>query len=121
MARIIKAHTKDNEFRIEYLDKKGGKKERIFYNGGFKQKQPNKMVDCDTLPQATFPKRTLAERLRKGVCELCGAEAELTMHHVRTLKSINGDTPWGKKMLGKHRKTLAVCADCYAKITNNDA
>ena len=121
MSRIIKRHTKDNVFRIQYVDSKGRMRERIFYNEGFKQKQPSKMADIDLLPSAKFPKRSLAERLRKGVCELCGSRADLFMHHARTLASIKGDTPWGKKMLGMHRKTLAVCGECFAKITESNA
>ena len=74
------------------------------------------MVDCDMLPQAKLPIRSLAERLRSEVCELCGSQGKLIMHHVRTIKSVDGDTAWGKKMLGMHRKTLAVCEKCYTKI-----
>lgn len=39
------------------------------------------------------------------------------MHHVRSLKSIQADNEWNTIMLAKRRKTLAVCPNCYAKIT----
>lgn len=116
MASVVRKYKKNGEFKIEYLDKKGNLKSRTLYHDGFRQKQPNKMADCDRLPHASFPKRSLAQRLRSEVCELCGRHGKLTMHHVRTLKSINDKTPWGKRMLAMNRKTLAVCESCYAEI-----
>lgn len=118
--KIVRKYRKDKEFKIEYTDKKGNQKYRVLYNGGFAQKQPNKMADCDNLPHDSFPKRSLAERLRSEICELCGRHDKLVMHHVRTLKSINGKTEWGKIMLGSHRKTLAVCESCYTKIKEEE-
>ena len=120
MPKIVRKYRKDKEFKIEYTDKKGNQKYRVLYNGGFAQKQPNKMADCDNLPHVSFPKRSLAERLRSEICELCGRHDKLIMHHVRTLKSINDKTEWGKIMLGSHRKTIAVCESCYTKIKEKD-
>ncbi|WP_353656161.1 hypothetical protein [Bacteroides acidifaciens] len=54
------------------------------------------------------------------MCEVCGTKGPLIMHHVRTLKTVNGDTPWGRQMLYRHRKTVAVCAECYAKIKESE-
>lgn len=120
MPKIVRKYRKDKEFKIEYTDKKGNQKYRVLYNGGFAQKQPNKMADCDNLPHVSFPKRSLAERLRSEICELCGRHDKLIMHHVRTLKSINDKTEWGKIMLGSHRKTIAVCESCYTKIKEKE-
>ena len=120
MPKIVRKYRKDKEFKIEYTDKKGNQKYRVLYNGGFAQKQPNKMADCDNLPHVSFPKRSLAERLRSEICELCSRHDKLIMHHVRTLKSINDKTEWGKIMLGSHRKTIAVCESCYTKIKEKE-
>lgn len=120
MAGIVRKYKKNGEFKIEYSDRKGNLKSRVLYRGGFSQKQPNKMADCDTQPQAKLPKRSLADRLRNEVCELCGCHGQLFMHHVRTIKSLDGNTAWGKKMLGMSRKTLAVCENCYTKIKANE-
>lgn len=38
------------------------------------------------------------------------------MHHVRTLKTLTGKNEWEQMMLKMHRKTLAVCPTCNAKI-----
>lgn len=51
-----------------------------------------------------------------GRCELCRNEAELTMHHVRTLNNLQMGLPWEQNMLKRNRKTLAVCPECYRKI-----
>lgn len=87
MAAIVRKYKKNGEFKIEYLDKKGNLKYRVLYNDGFSQKQPNKMADCDIQPQAKLPKRSLADRLRSEVCELCGGHGKLIMHHVRYTQS----------------------------------
>lgn len=38
------------------------------------------------------------------------------MHHVRTLKDLKGDNEREQLMLKRHRKTLALCETCNAKI-----
>ena len=60
----------------------------------------------------------LRTRIKLGVCELCGENTDdICMHHVKSLKSIKADNEWNTIMLAKRRKTLAVCPNCYAKIT----
>ena len=59
------------------------------------------------------------ERLKCGICEVCGSQGELVMHHVRNLTQLKGDTPWNKIMIKKHRKTLAVCESCNSQIQNH--
>lgn len=44
------------------------------------------------------------------------AEGKTVMHHVRTLKDLKGNNEWEQQMLKRHRKTLAVCETCNAKI-----
>ena len=41
------------------------------------------------------------------------------MHHVRALKDLTGKNEWERIMLKMHRKTLAVCPECNAKIHGN--
>ena len=66
MPKIVRKYRKDKEFKIEYTDKKGNQKYRVLYNGGFAQKQPNKMADCDNLP----PNRTyMSPCIRLSVIE----------------------------------------------------
>lgn len=118
---ILAKYKKDKVFTITYKDEKGNDRTRTLYHDGFKRKKPSKYDFCDRMPCTLYlPKATLADRLRSGICEVCGAKDSLIMHHVRTLKSVNGDTPWGRQMLHRHRKTVAVCHECYAKIKMNN-
>lgn len=120
LRKIIRKYTKNNEFIIPYRDAKGNEKSRVLYHGGFKYKTNPFHRTCDIIPNTHFPKRSLAERLRGNVCELCGNNGSLVMHHARTLKSIKGDTPWGKQMLFMNRKTIAVCEECFVKIKETE-
>jgi len=71
----------------------------------------------DEIQRSVFiPKPRLAERLKAGVCELCGTKTDVVMHHVRRLNSLDGNTPWGRKMLQQGRKSLVVCESCMKKI-----
>lgn len=108
---------KDKDFVIPYKDGKGRDQYRILYNGGFKRQKGFKDAYVDDIPQTIYvPKPRLAERLKAGKCELCGAEGAVVMHHVRKLKCLDGNTPWGKMMLDRHRKSLVVCEACMNKI-----
>lgn len=101
---------------IPYKDAKGKEKKRVWYNGGFKTKPFNKIFEvnyCDNISNTMYlPEPTLVERLKEGRCELCGKQSQLVMHHVRNLNEIKSDTRWNTLMLKRHRKTLAVCAEC---------
>ena len=118
MKKVIIKYRNGKDFMIPFLDKEGNTKYRILYNDGFKRKSPIKDADCDDLPSEIYTRSadttylSLAERLQAGKCELCGNKGELVMHHVRTLKTLKGDTPWERKMLNMNRKTLAVCKEC---------
>lgn len=116
---ILAKYKKDKVFTVSYKDDKGNECVRTLYHDGYKRRKPSKYDFCDRMPCTLYvPKASLADRLKRGICELCGTKDILVMHHVRTLKSVKGDTPWGKQMLQRHRKTIAVCHECYAKIKN---
>lgn len=117
MAQMIKKLRKGKDFIIPYIDKKGQKKVRVLYNEGFRRKTAKDYAQCDNIPNTNIsPYPSLVERLKAERCELCGAEGKTVMHHVRTLKNLKGENEWEQQMLRKHRKTLAVCETCNAKI-----
>ena len=78
-----------------------------------KEKQPKATPNTTTFRTQTS---ALIQRLKTEVCELCGAEGKTVMHHVRTLKDLKGNNEWEQQMFKRHRKTLAVCETCNAKI-----
>ena len=112
-------YLRDKKFVVPFKGKNGEVRYRIFYDGGFKRKEPFKDSIVDTIPVTTYTKLSLMERLKCGICEVCGSQGELVMHHVRNLTQLKGDTPWNKIMIKKHRKTLAVCESCNSQIQNH--
>jgi group II intron reverse transcriptase/maturase len=116
--KIINKYSRDGEFRIPY-ETKGGEKYCIFYNEGFARKEIPLKGEVDVLPR--FVKRykisEQVKRLNAGICELCGKnDIPVTMHHVRKLKELKGNSEWEELMRKKHRKSLAVCFDCHELI-----
>ena len=106
-------------FVVPYNTKKG-LKYCEFYHDGFKKKRYACSFEPDLLPQYVKYDNPnyLRTRIKLGVCELCGeSTGDICMHHVKSLKSIKADNEWNTIMLAKRRKTLAVCPNCYAKIT----
>ena len=118
---IIERMRIGKDLGVKYTNSKGKEQVRLFYNEGFRRKK-DASVNCDLLPNTiVYNGRTsLIERLKAGKCEYCGKEsAFLHMHHVRKLKDLKGKEPWEQLMLGRRRKTLAVCVDCHYKIHGN--
>ncbi len=121
MRKEWKRYREGQDFVVRYMDNKGQEKCRVLYNEGFRRKQVNDYAECDHMPNTCFlPQASLVERLKNGVCELCGNKAPLMMHHVRTLSKLKADTEWNKLILKKGRKTLAVCEKCNALIQSYD-
>jgi hypothetical protein len=63
----------------------------------------------------------VVQRLLARACELCGAEGDCQVHHVRKLADLNrpgrGEKPlWVKRMAARRRKTLVVCQQCHEAI-----
>lgn len=120
LAKTIKKLRRGKNFIISYVDNKGQKRVRVLYNEGFKRKTAQVYAQCDHIPNTNItPYPSLIERLKEEKCELCGTEGKTVMHHIRTLKDLKGANEWEQMMLKRHRKTLAVCETCNAKIQNN--
>lgn len=119
--KIQRKYRHNGIFMVPYSTK-DGMKYCEFYHGGIKRKKSACRYDPDLLPAYIKYDNPnyLRTRIKNGVCELCGSRTEdIRMHHIKSLKSIKADSEWNKLMLAKRRKTLAVCPDCYAIITNN--
>lgn len=105
-------------FGIRYTTRKGEQKVKLFYNASFKRKTEVSQFSCDGLPSIIMNNATtsLVDRLKAKVCELCGSETDLEMHHVRKLKDVARKQPWEILMHARRRKTMAVCHSCHKKI-----
>ena len=63
----------------------------------------------------------IVDRLLADECELCEAEGNCEVHHIRKLADLSrsgqGDKPlWVKRMAARRRKTLVVCQHCHHEI-----
>lgn len=111
---------KDKKFIVPFTGKNGEVRYRIFYDGGFKRKEPFNGSIVDYIPNTAFvPKLSLMERLKTGTCEICGKKGNLIMHHVRNLNQLKADSPWNAIMIKNWRKTLAICESCNEVIQNH--
>ena len=117
--KIQRKYRHNGVFMVPYNTKKGLKYCEL-YHDGFKKKKSACRFEPDLLPQYVKYDNPnyLRTRIKLGVCELCGENTDdICMHHIKSLKSIKADNEWNTIMLAKRRKTLAVCPNCYARIT----
>lgn len=79
-------------------------------------------ASIDDSPTVYRNRRTeLLTRLLANRCELCGAQANIQVHHVRKLRDLmdkgGRERPlWVKRMAALQRKTLVVCQGCHTAI-----
>ena len=116
--RIIAKYRYNKDFAVFYENKKWERKMRVFFNGSFKRKTTATVSNCDNLANTIYNTAytSLTERLKASKCELCGSEGSIEIHHVKKLKDLKGKKPWEIQMIGRRRKTLAVCIPCHKKI-----
>ena len=121
--RIKARYFRNGQFTVSD-ETKSGKKEAVYYNGGFKRTlKPSALADVDVLP--AYKKydgvNTLRNRIKLGWCELCGKKTDnIELHQVKRLKDLTGAEPWEAMMLKRRRKTLAVCPNCHNIIHPGD-
>jgi group II intron reverse transcriptase/maturase len=63
----------------------------------------------------------IVERLLAQKCELCGAEEDIQVHHIRRLADLErrgqpNKPKWAQRMAARRRKTLVVCQKCHNDI-----
>ncbi len=112
---IKKRHMVNGVLRIPY-DTTKGRKYCEFYHDGFRKHSDGYDNVADVMPsyRKYDSRHTIVNRIKAGVCEICGEHADyLCMHHVRTLKSLKGRDIFEQKMLKMRRKSLALCPDCF--------
>ena len=116
--KIKDIYTENDVFGVYYQTKDGTKRCELYHNGFTRQKDSAPGY-VDMLPQhKKYDKpNSLAKRLKRGLCELCGVKTEhLFMHHVKRLKDLTGSVPSESMMKQIRRKSLALCEDCFGKV-----
>ena len=103
------------DFGVKYQTKSGWKT-LLFYNEGFRHVKTTAAGNFDSVPNQYFrtSANSLITRLKAKKCEWCGAEdVDLEIHHVRKLKNLKGKVAWERAMIGRKRKTMALCVSCH--------
>jgi len=116
VSKIKKKYMREGIFRVPY-DTKSGPKICEFYHDGFRKQDSGFDNVQDTLPRYVHydGRNTLANRLKAGICEMCGNKTDdIRMHHIRSLKKLTGATEAERLMLHMRRKSLALCPYCYS-------
>ena len=97
-----------------------GKKPLVSYFGGLSLSYKKNAIieDSPLQPIAFRPGPDLLVRLAAEICELCGAEQNVEVHHIRKLKDLKlkgrKERPrWVRYMAARQRKTLVLCASCH--------
>lgn len=106
-------------FGVEYPTKKGTATAYLYDDGFKKDKGTSATPDIDIIPQVhrNLNRTGLISRLKANRCEWCGAEnVPIEMHHVRKIKDLKGKAGWEIVMIGRKRKTMALCRTCHMKL-----
>lgn len=118
--KIIKKYGGKN-LGVSYNTAKGIKTIYL-YNEGFKRNKVEiKNGKVDNIPSQVVVQNAtgLLKRLEAKQCEWCGAEnVPLEIHHVKKLKDLKGKAKWERVMIGRRRKTMALCKKCHHDLHN---
>jgi Type II intron maturase len=108
---------------LEVVQPRGeDKKPLIVWFGGIELRRHKEAVINDRPPEVFNNLRSeIVQRLLADQCELCGAEDNCEVHHIRKLADLNRpgekEKPlWVKRMAARRRKTLVVCQKCHEEI-----
>jgi group II intron reverse transcriptase/maturase len=99
-----------------------GRKPLVARFGGILLQRQRTAVLTDLSPVMTSARRNeLIHRLLAERCEICEAQDNLHVHHIRKLADLNrpghGERPaWVQLMAKRHRKSLVVCRRCHGNI-----
>ncbi len=106
-------------FGVEYPTKTGAATACLHDDGFKKDKGAIVTPDIDVIPQVhrNLNHTGLISRLKANRCEWCGAgNVPIEMHHVRKIKDLKGKAGWEIVMIGRKRKTMALCRTCHMKL-----
>jgi len=99
-----------------FLDREG-KQPLVARFGGFPLARQKTAVLTDRLNTGPVYRRMeLIDRLQSAICELCGSQSTVRVHHVKALADLDRSETapqWAKAMIKRRRKTLIVCDRCY--------
>jgi len=66
-----------------------------------------------------YGRNSMMVRLSNNICELCGSEDAIEIHHIHHMKDVSkSKSEFAKRMIAMNRKTIAVCQRCHNMIHN---
>lgn len=107
---------------VEITVNREGKKPLVARFGGLQLKRNPKAAIEDLPTTRKHPSRNeLIKRLLADECEVCGANGDIEVHHIRALKDLKvkgrRETPlWMQIMSARRRKTIRVFRKCHDAI-----
>lgn len=119
ISKIIHKYRQEKDFVVEYPKKNGKVGKVLFYNKGFRRNTKVESGNPDIVAKIVenYGSNSLLKRLNANKCEWCEAEnVSIEIHHVRKLKDLKGRKQWEIAMIGRKRKTMALCVDCHKKL-----
>lgn len=110
--------TMEGDFNVLMVTVERGlsKKPLVAHFGGISLKRNPWAAIGETERTVWSGRSELESRLLSDRCELCGAEGQTEVHHIRKLADLKGKSRWEKVMASRRRKTLVVCQTCHQKI-----
>jgi group II intron reverse transcriptase/maturase len=112
---------------IRVTVQRSGKKPLIATFGDKSCRRSTEPLDIsDAIPRLFHWRVELLERMLADKCELCGAEGNTEVHHIRKLSDLKRQwqgkqmPEWVKWMAARNRKTLVVCQRCHRRIHNGE-
>lgn len=103
------------------VERENGKKPLVARWGGISLSRNMQANLNDSPLRICGPRTELVMRLQANICELCGAEEAIEVHHIRALKDLRrkgrAEPPfWKQVMAARQRKTLVTCRHCHDAI-----
>jgi group II intron reverse transcriptase/maturase len=87
--------------------------------GGIPLRRNKNAIPRDHVP-VPIRQREVAQRLLRGVCELCESTDDIQIHQIRRLADLATQREmrpaWMDTMAKKRRKTLILCGECHRSI-----
>ena len=98
-----------------------GKRPLVAQWGGISLKRNIKAELDDSPPQSWVSRSELEKRLLADICERCGSQDRIQVHHIRGMRDLDkpGRSPkpdWVKLMASRRRKTLVLCHPCHMDV-----
>jgi hypothetical protein len=106
---------------VRVVHPRAGKEPLVAWFGGLPLKRQQRAVLKDKVPILSPNRTELVQRLLAERCEVCGAEEQVQVHHIRKLADLKPkgrrELPdWAKIMIARQRKTLVLCHQCHAAV-----